>query len=176
MNAAYHGRDAILRVLIAAWAGLEAEDSTADQMNSLQLAAVNGHASACRILIEESASISAKDKNGKTALDWAKKDNRVQAIAVLEEAEALAVAFEASPEGIAAAALINGTAPKGCRFATPKTDVEAPVHIAKALFNAHATDDLRYLARLCVEWAGNLAVIDGYSNMVSLFRDPYSLS
>jgi len=56
--------------------------------------------------------------------------------------------------------------PIGERLPTPNKDVQAPVEMAKQIFDAASADNVQLLTLLCREWSGNSPVIDGYLGQV----------
>ena len=57
-----------------------------DPKTPLHLAAICGHASVCTTLLALGADPAAKEQYGYTALDWARKKNKPECVAVLEAA------------------------------------------------------------------------------------------
>jgi len=85
LKAAYEGLATEISGFIAIKANLE-ETSADFKATPLIWAANNGHANVVKLLLDAGANIHAKNKDGLTALDCAKKRNKHEAVAILEEA------------------------------------------------------------------------------------------
>jgi len=81
------GHEACVRVLIAAKANVTYTNSYYD-WTALHGAVINDHASICRVLIDEGASLTAATSAGKTPLEVAKARGKAKCVAVLEAAVA----------------------------------------------------------------------------------------
>jgi len=144
-------------VLIAAKADVAYANSNG--MTALHWAAYKGHASICRVLVDEGASLTAVNSNGLTPLELAKKMGKAECVATLEAAGAvlppiIAAAYAFVDEHIATS--------RGFRFAVTKSaDEQAPPGLDKQIYDAADTGNLDELLGLCQEWAGH-AVIDVY--------------
>jgi len=88
--AANIGHEDCVRVLIAAKAGVDYVDNYG--WTALHWAAFCNHASTCRVLINEGASLSAVDINDETPLTSAKARGNAECVAILEAAAAAAAA------------------------------------------------------------------------------------
>ena len=66
--------------------GADVNAVTDNQLTPLHLAAYSGKASVCTALLALGADPAAKDKGGRTALDWAGERNEAECVAVLEAA------------------------------------------------------------------------------------------
>jgi ankyrin repeat protein len=86
MLAASHGEGDAVSALIQA--GAHVNDADIRKMNPLMLAIATDHANPDTVakLIEAGADINAKDQNGETALDWARKFNNPLIVAELKKA------------------------------------------------------------------------------------------
>ena len=88
LKAAHDGHEACVRVLIAAQADLAYADS--DGWSILHCAASTDHASICRVLVDEGASLTAVDRLGQTSLEMARRYGRAECVVILEVAAATA--------------------------------------------------------------------------------------
>ena len=89
-----NGHEACVRVLIAAKADLAYADSNGwTALHWAARCARCGHASICRVLIDEGASLTAVNRNGNTPLEVAKAQRNSECVAVLEAAAAAAAAM-----------------------------------------------------------------------------------
>jgi len=90
IEAADRGHEACVRVLIAA----KADVAYADRYGStaLHVAACNDHFSICRVLIDESASLTVENEDGQAPLEVAKVQGNAKCIAILEAAGAATIA------------------------------------------------------------------------------------
>jgi len=86
MSAARNGNEECVRVLIAAQADMAYADSYG--MTALHYAVMKGNASICRVLVDEGASLTAENKDGKTPLALAKKELKAECVAIIEAAAA----------------------------------------------------------------------------------------
>ena len=94
--AADKGHEACVRVLIAAKADVAYVNKYLG-LTALHRAAYNGHASTCRVLVDEGALLTAM--NGITPLELAKAQENAKCVAILEAAEAAAEAAAAAAMG-----------------------------------------------------------------------------
>jgi ankyrin repeat protein len=77
-----------IRLLLAA--GADINIGNRQGMTPLMIAAAEGHIGAVQTLIERKADLQATDFTGRTAHDWARRNNRAAVSRVLERAEAAA--------------------------------------------------------------------------------------
>jgi len=170
LEASEKGREAIIRLLIAAGANFADTKSGWNGKNALHLASEFGQAAICRLLVDEGSPLSAKTAENYTALELAKENEQEEVVALLEVAEE-AAAKAAGPEAHAAylaakeeasalekavAAMIDGTAPKGFRFfPTPNKDAGMPYSENDKLRVAINSMKLNVVGRICAKWAGN---------------------
>ena len=87
--AAGSGYEACVHMLIAAKADLACADSYG--LTALHYAAIDSRASICRVLVDEGASLTAVNSNGKTPLELAKVRGNAECVAILEAAAAAAM-------------------------------------------------------------------------------------
>jgi len=151
---AKNNHEACVRVLIAAQVDVSNSDS--DGRTALHYAAYNGHASICRMLVDEGALFECK--NHRNILESAKKRGNLECAAILEAAGAmlppeLAEAYAFVDEHIATT--------RGFRFALTKSAGEqAPYgRHNNPIYDAAKKGNLDTLLQLCQEWAGH-PVID----------------
>ncbi|XP_043224289.1 ankyrin repeat and SAM domain-containing protein 6-like [Amphibalanus amphitrite] len=84
LAAAAHGNNSVLRLLLDRGAALDVQLPELG-LNALMLAAVGGHRSTCRILLEAGADPNAHNTLGMTALDMARVAGHRQVVRVLED-------------------------------------------------------------------------------------------
>lgn len=82
LAAAQHGNLEILRVLLDRGADPKAHH---EGFTPVMQAAIQGHTEAVRFLISRGADVNARDKNGRTALDWAVKLGRTETAELLKQ-------------------------------------------------------------------------------------------
>ena len=80
--ACHYGSYEAAEALCAHGAELDARDN--DQSTPLIVAALKGHPRICAMLLALGADPSLKDKWGKTALDWAREENKSECAALLQ--------------------------------------------------------------------------------------------
>jgi len=164
--AADNGHEECVRALIAANA--DAAYVSTYGRTALHLAVFKGHASICRLLVDECVSALVVESSGKTPLDEAKKWGRSECAALLEgpTAKLLSAAAESADEAYAFVREHIATT-RGFRFAVTKAAHEqAPPGLAKLIYSAAQEEKIAVLLRLCREWAGHF-VIDAYDDEVN---------
>ena len=79
--ACYHGHHEVVQLLVTSSAEVDALDSW--QRTPLHRAAATGHAVVCSLLLASGAKTTLKTHNGETAMDAARRNNRVKCVALL---------------------------------------------------------------------------------------------
>jgi len=129
-------------VLIAAKADIAVAERYG--CTALHWAAIEGHASICRVLLDEGVLLAPLNGYGKTPLEEAITHRHAECEAILAEATVAAL-------------------PRGFRFAVTKAvDEQAPPGLDKQIFEAARYGKLDELLGICRDWAGH-AVIDAYT-------------
>jgi len=171
MIAACNGHEACVRVLIAANADVLYANSgnnffwgmkvlNTSGWTALHGAARFGHASICRVLVDEGASLTAVNNDGKTPFEFAIERGYYKCMAILDSSTAATGSIAFVEKHIAAAT-------RGFRFAVTKAaDEQAPLGVDEQIFNASRYGKLDELLGLGQEWAGH-GVIDVATDKVS---------
>lgn len=77
---------AVMKIISLLERGADIEEKDADLDTPLNEAARKGHEEAVRLLIQKGARLTSPNRNGKTALAWAKSNMHVKAFQILEDA------------------------------------------------------------------------------------------
>ncbi|KOO33211.1 hypothetical protein Ctob_016545, partial [Chrysochromulina tobinii] len=84
IGASYHGHEGCVRLLLAAEA-IEVNAKSNNDTTALHGAAAWGHLAIAKRLLEGGADPTLRDKDGKTALDWARQYGKSEVVALLSE-------------------------------------------------------------------------------------------
>jgi len=157
---AANGREASLRLLIAAKADLTAR--TNDGLTALHLAASINNASICRVLVDEGASLTATNNDGQTPYEMAKNSSKAEAVAVLEAPTAACIAA-------AEVRAVATVASMATRFRFPVTkaaDAKMRWRLERQFYKAAEANELARLLELCQEWAGHRIVNEKWVSLL----------
>ena len=80
--ACYHGHDEVVQLLVTSGAEVNSLDSW--RRTPLHRSAATGHVAVCRLLLASGAKPTLKTHNGETALDAARRNNRLECVALLD--------------------------------------------------------------------------------------------